>query len=74
MVMKHKEAFENRRRRQMFFTILDIIAILSFLAGLYSIYKGRLTNGFLLIGVGVVILAYFILRRVLKKNRKFNKQ
>ena len=69
MLMKHREAYENRKRRRIFFTLLDVIAAIAFLGGIYQIYVGKLTNGFILIGVGILILAYFVLRRTLRNKK-----
>ncbi len=68
MLMKQREAYENRKSRRMLFTLLDILAILAFLIGIYNIYMGELINGLLLIGVGVIIIVYFILRKILKRR------
>jgi len=74
MLMKQREAYEGRQRRRTFFTILDIIVVLGFLGGIYSFYVGKLLNGFLLVGLAVIILAYFILRRTMKNKNEFNKR
>lgn len=75
MLMKQREAYEGRQRRRRFFTFLDIIAIIAFLGGLYSIYKGSIMNGLLMIAVGLIIISYFLMRKISKnKTSKKNNQ
>ena len=73
MLMRQREGYENRKRRQMFFTFLDIIAILGFLVGIFSIYKGNLLNGILSISLGIIILLYFIIRNMIRKKKNIGK-
>ena len=68
MVMKQREAYQDRQRKRRFFTFLDIIAGLGLLGGILSFYFGRYLNGFLLIGIAVIILGYFLIRRILKRK------
>lgn len=70
MVMKQRESYETRKRRRNFFTLLDIIAVLGFLSGIYSFYIGNFFSGLLLILVGIIILAYFTIKNSIKKNKK----
>ncbi len=75
MLMKQREAYEGRHRRRLFFTFLDIVAVVAFLGGLYSIYKGSIMNGLLMIAVGVIIISYFLIRKISKnKTPKKNNQ
>lgn len=69
MLMKQKEAYENRQRRRRFFTALDIAAVLGFLGGAYSFYLKSYLNGALLVGLGIVILGYFLLRKTLRNKK-----
>jgi hypothetical protein len=70
MVMKAQEKYEDRKRRRMWFTLLDLVIVIAFLLAIYSFYLGKLLNGFLLIIVGAIPLAYFIIRRILKNKVK----
>jgi accessory gene regulator protein AgrB len=70
MVMKAQEKYEERRRRRRLFTLLDFIIIIAFSLAIYSFYSGYILNGILLLIVGIIPLVYFVLRRVLKNNKK----
>jgi len=62
MLMRQRESYENRKRRRAFFTLLDIIAIMGFLGGIYSFLMGKYLNGTILVLIGLLILGYFLLR------------
>ena len=71
MIMRQKEAYEERKRKRRFFALLDIVALISLVVSIYLFYQGKIFNGFLTLLVGVLIVVYFILRRILKhKQRK----
>lgn len=70
MVMRAQEKYNSRKRRRMLFTLLDFIIIVSLTLAVYSFYQGEILNGIFLLFVGAVPLAYFILRRILRKKSK----
>ena len=61
-----EEAYKNIKR--VFFVILDIISIASFILALYFTYTENYTKTILFLSMGTVILLYFIVRGVLKKK------
>jgi len=70
MLMNAEQKLEERRRRRMWFTFLDIIIIVAFALAIYSIYAKQYINMVLFVIIGAIPLVYFIVRRVLKnKNR-----
>jgi len=70
MVMKHQDRREDRKRRRVLFTFLDIIIVVAFALAIYSVYKSNYTNAILFLIIGTVPLIYFIVRRVLKDKKK----
>jgi len=54
----------------LFFTILDLLALILFSAGIYSFYNGLILNGVLTLILGVLILTYFLTRRKLRNKNK----
>ncbi|MDD5191993.1 MAG: hypothetical protein PHH54_06745 [Candidatus Nanoarchaeia archaeon] len=70
MIMRQKEAYEERKRKRRFFALLDIIALISLVVSIYLFYQGKILNGILTLLVGVLIVVYFILRRILKQRRR----
>jgi len=67
-LMKHQEGYDNRKRRRAFFTFLDILAGIGFLGGVYSFYIQNYVLGSALIGIGIIILAYFLIRYNLRNK------
>lgn len=70
MIMRQKEAYEERKRKRRFFALLDIIALISLIVAIYLFYQGKILNGILTLLVGVLIVVYFILRRILKRKKR----
>jgi len=70
MVMNAEEKLHQINMRRIFFTILDILIIISFALSIYLFYKNQITNGFLTLIPGVLILSYFVVRRYLRNKRK----
>ena len=70
MLMKAEEAYQGRQRRRRLFTFLDFIIVIAFGLSIYSIYIKSYLNAFLFLIIGLVPLAYFIIRRILKNKRK----
>ena len=74
MVNKADFHLQTRKRRQFFFTALDILAVVSLGASIYTFYKGQILNGFLTLIPAIVILIYFLIKNYLgNKSRKFKK-
>ena len=69
MIMKQKEGYENRKRRRAFFTLLDIVAILALLGGIYSFFISEYLNGTILVLIALLILGYFTLRNYLRRKQ-----
>ncbi|MCK5043592.1 hypothetical protein KAR52_01145 [Candidatus Pacearchaeota archaeon] len=70
MIMKQKERSEDRKRRRTFFNLLDFIIIIAFGLAIYSVYNLNYVNAILFLVIGGLPLAYFIVRRILKKKKK----
>lgn len=70
MLMAAEEKQIDRQRRRRLFTLLDFIIIISFALAIYSIYAKQYLNMFLFIIIGVIPLAYFIIRRIIKNKSK----
>jgi hypothetical protein len=72
MIMKNKEKYEDKKRRRQFFTLLDIIAILCFIAGIVFIYYLKdYVTGSILILIAIFIVLYFIFRVKIKRYKNF---
>ena len=71
MVMKAERSERRENRRRLFFTILDLIVIISFALAIYSVYNMEYLKGLMFVIIGSLPLAYFIIRRVLKKQKSF---
>ena len=69
-LMRERQRIEDRKRRRGFFTVLDIILLVSLVASIYSFYKGNILNGVLTLIVGVAILGYFVARNKRREKRK----
>lgn len=70
MVMKHRERYEDKKRRRMLFTLLDIIIIISFGLSIYLFYNENYLKAILFLVIASIPLAYFIIRRILKNKKK----
>jgi hypothetical protein len=66
-IMRERQRIEDRKRRRNFFTLLDIILVVSLLASIYLFYRGNTLNGVLALVVGVAILVYFLIRNRIRK-------
>jgi len=59
---------QNKKRKRFFFTILDILALVSLAASIYSLYKGQISNGFLTLIPAIIILIYFLVKNYLRNK------
>ncbi|MEK6854616.1 MAG: hypothetical protein AABX73_00150 [Nanoarchaeota archaeon] len=67
-VVRHQEM--QRRRR--FFIILDIIAVLSLVIGIFVFRSGLKELSYFLFGLTAVIVLFFIFRKIGRSKRKNN--
>lgn len=70
MLMKHREGYENRKRRRILFTFLDFVMIVSFGLAIYFVYVGDYIKVILFLVIASLPLLYFIVRRILKNKKK----
>jgi len=70
MIMKQRERYENRKRRRIFFTLLDFVIIIAFGLTIYSVYISNYINAILFLVIGGLPLVYFIVRRILRNKRR----
>ncbi len=68
MLMNAEEKIKAKQKRRYLFTLLDFIIVIAFALAIYSIYAKQYLNATLFVIVGVVPLAYFIVRRILKNK------
>jgi len=69
MVMNAEQKIADRERRRKFFTALDLVTVASFGAAVYLFYQGKYQQGLATISIGVIIVAYFIIRRMLRNKK-----
>ena len=68
-LMRERQRIEDRKRRMKFFMFLDIVLVISLIVSIYSFYRRNIVNGFLTLLVGLVILFYFLIRKIVRKKR-----
>jgi hypothetical protein len=67
-LMQAEDNMEQKKHRRLFFTILDILVLISFGFSIYSFYQGLILNGFLTLIPGICILTYFLIKQKFKKK------
>ena len=68
--LNKKEEQCGDRTKRIFFTILDVIILISFMLALYSVYIGNYTSTILFLVIGVLLLLFFIIRGILRDKKK----
>jgi len=67
------DRIHQRERKRKIFLFLDFISIISILIGILIIYSFKdYITGFVFIGIGIIILVYFISRKLKRKPRHKN--
>ncbi len=65
--------YEQAERKRRLFLLLDFVAFLCMAIGAYLLYAGVYTYGAVLVGIAVLIIAFFVLRRR-KPRQQFNRR
>ena len=70
MVMNAEDRLVAKRRRRLFFSSLDFLAILGLAAAGYLFYAEEITKPLLVLIIPLFILGYYLLRRHLRLKKK----
>lgn len=68
--LRQKEKFEERKIKRIFFTLLDVLILVSFMLAIYSTCQQDYLRTILFLVLGILLLMFFIIRGILKKSKR----